>query len=458
MSPIALSFLKWLINPHHALPDETRRSTGTLLDRTLLALVVLVGGIILYYVDRGNTLAEPDLLIAAILWSILTVLFILQRAGHILISAYLLVGITLVTTVSLPFIPGSQTNLLYFALLPIFLAGMFLGPRPSAVVGIIVIGASIGLAQIDALAAYLDTSSDPTPIIVYLILITGLYLVLSTHNQTLERIRRRQLETLVASLRDSEANLEQRVTERTRELELASHDAERANQIKSQFMAAMSHELRTPINAILNFTQFVAAGLKGPVTPAQKESLDKAIGATRHLLALVNDVLDITRIEVGSLNLNIDDEVNLTEILHEMRDTAAALVNGKPVAVHLDIAPTLPPLPCDRRRVRQILLNLVSNACKFTAEGQITLRAHADNDHIYLAVADTGPGIPIEDQEAIFNAFQQSSAGLNVGTGTGLGLPIARSLAEAHGGRLWLESQPGYGATFYVTLPLALPA
>jgi signal transduction histidine kinase len=246
--------------------------------------------------------------------------------------------------------------------------------------------------------------------------------------------------------------------EKSRREQMAVAEQLRAvDNMKSQFLASMSHELRTPLNAILNFTKFVQTGMLGPVNERQTDALSKTINSGKHLLSLINDVLDITKIESNMLNLFVEQEVSLVDELESITSTAETLLIEKPQVKFVSEydANALPELVCDKRRVRQILLNLVSNACKFTEEGSITLSAALEKDHINIMVKDTGPGISADDHELIFEPFRQSRAGLSKGGGTGLGLPIARRLAEAHGGKLWMESVMGQGTTFYVTLPVA---
>ncbi len=249
-------------------------------------------------------------------------------------------------------------------------------------------------------------------------------------------------------------SLEERVKERTRELEIARDEAERANTVKSAFLASMSHELRTPLNAIINFTKFVAKGAMGPINDEQSETLNEVIDSAKHLLNLINDVLDMSKIEAGSLKLFIETDVDLNAILKTLTSTGKTLVIGKPVDVQLEADTELPLIMGDKQRIFQILLNILSNACKFTDEGRITIRARQTDDEVLFAIEDTGPGISPEDQPLVFEAFKQTTTGLRQGGGTGLGMPISRSLAEAHGGRLWLESTPGKGSIFYVALPL----
>jgi len=234
---------------------------------------------------------------------------------------------------------------------------------------------------------------------------------------------------------------------------LARQEAERANEIKSRFLASMSHELRTPLNAVLNFTGFVADGVFGPINAEQADALEKTMDSGAHLLSLINDILDLAKIEAGTMDMFIQ-EVDMNNLLKSTASMARGLLKQKPVKLILEIDETLPPLFADKRRLRQVLLNLVSNAVKFTRAGSITLAAHLQDDMIQIAVRDTGMGIAPEDQEIIFEPFHQVENELFNEMGTGLGLPIAKHFVEAHGGRIWLESQVGSGTTFYVAWPI----
>jgi signal transduction histidine kinase len=240
-------------------------------------------------------------------------------------------------------------------------------------------------------------------------------------------------------------------TQRAREI------AEEANRIKSQFLASMSHELRTPLNAILNFTKLMRRGTLGPVNERQADTLSEVVGSGQHLLSLINDVLDVSKIQSGMLTLFIEENVSIRDILDTGASTAEALIKDKPVTLVKDIDENLPPILCDQRRVQQVLLNLLSNAAKFTDEGTITLRARRQDDQILFTVSDTGAGIPIDQQERIFEPFIQSETGIKHAGGTGLGLPISKSLIEAHGGKIWVESAPGKGSAFIFTLPIEAP-
>jgi signal transduction histidine kinase len=287
-------------------------------------------------------------------------------------------------------------------------------------------------------------------------------LVLRRIDQQIRRSRqqRRALEAEILERTHTEATLQQvneileaKVLERTEELVRAKDAAERADQVKSAFLASMSHELRTPLNSVINFSKFVAKGVMGPVNQRQEEALNKVIGSGKHLLDLINDVLDMSKIESGSLALFVEDNVDLNDVLNQVEATAQGLVGEKRVTLEMDVEP-MPPVIGDRQRILQILLNIVSNACKFTDEGTIRIQARAQDDEVVITVKDSGPGIAPEDQVSVFEAFKQTTTGLRHGGGTGLGMPISKSLVAAHGGRLWLESEPGNGSTFFVALPV----
>jgi signal transduction histidine kinase len=246
----------------------------------------------------------------------------------------------------------------------------------------------------------------------------------------------------------------EQLTQRIVDAELARAQAERSDQVKSAFLASMSHELRTPLNAVINFTKFVAKGDLGPVNERQEETLNEVISSGRHLLNLINDVLDMSKIESGSLRLFVDDNVDLNALLDSVISTGKGLLADKSVELRTEIDPDLPHIRGDRQRILQILLNVISNACKFTDDGYIKIRASQSAGEIVITVEDTGPGIAPEDQAAVFEPFKQTSSGLRKGSGTGLGMPISRSLAEAHGGRLWVDSEVGKGSNFCIALPI----
>jgi signal transduction histidine kinase len=241
--------------------------------------------------------------------------------------------------------------------------------------------------------------------------------------------------------------------------EEAREVAEQANRTKSAFLANMSHELRTPLNAIINFTELVTMEMMGPVTEEQQEALGHSLSSSKHLLQLINDVLDISKIQAGKLSLFIEEHVDVANLADEILAIIEPILQkhqdlyGNNVKLVRDVDADLPNIACDQRRIKQVLLNLLSNAVKFTDKGSITLSVKRKEDHILFSVLDTGKGIAPELQAQVFEPFVQTLDGVKHAEGTGLGLPITRSLVEAHGGRMWLESDVGEGSAFFFTLP-----
>lgn len=257
----------------------------------------------------------------------------------------------------------------------------------------------------------------------------------------------------------------ERIAERTEQLEQAlttaqeAHAAaEAANTFKSQFIANMSHELRTPLNSIINFTRIVASGMRGPVTEGQLDYLGRVRGSGEHLLGLINDILDLSKIEAGRMEL-YTETCHLDELVQSVMATATGLTKGKPIELHLEIAPDLPPVQVDRTRIRQVLLNLLSNAAKFTESGSITVKVAGTAEQLAVSVTDTGIGIAPEHLALIFEEFRQIDSSSNrTYDGTGLGLTICKRLVELHGGDIQVESTLGVGSTFTFRLPLSAEA
>jgi signal transduction histidine kinase len=230
-----------------------------------------------------------------------------------------------------------------------------------------------------------------------------------------------------------------------------------ADRLKTQFLANMSHELRTPLNSIIGFSRVILKGIDGPITNTQEEDLNAIYNAGQHLLGLINDILDVSKIEAGKMELSFT-EVDLNDIIRGVMSTAVGLVKDKPIELVIDVPNNLPRIQGDNIRIRQVLLNLVSNAAKFTSEGQIGVSARSlqrgSRHEVVIAVFDTGPGIEPQDQKKIFEPFSQVDASPTRKTGgTGLGLSICRHLVELHGGQIWVESTPGQGSTFAFTIP-----
>lgn len=229
-------------------------------------------------------------------------------------------------------------------------------------------------------------------------------------------------------------------------------ELKRVDHLKNQFLASMSHELRTPLNAIINYVAMVADGMMGEINTEQKELLEGAVKSSRHLLHLINDLLDISKIQAGKLALYVEHDVDIRNELESSLNIASAMILEKPLRIVKEVEKDLPLISGDKRRIRQIVLNLLSNAIKFTDEGTITLLAKRSGDEIVISVIDSGPGISDAAQSLIFEPFTQTEDGIKL-EGTGLGLPISRTLAQLHGGRLWVENKIGAGAAFHVALP-----
>ncbi|MBN1921940.1 MAG: two-component sensor histidine kinase [Anaerolineae bacterium] len=237
-------------------------------------------------------------------------------------------------------------------------------------------------------------------------------------------------------------------------LEEARQVADEANRLKTQFVANMSHELRSPLNAIINFTRIVGDGYAGEVVEEQRTYLEYVRLSGEHLLGLINDILDLAKVEAGKLEIHPEALV-LTGVFKGVMSTAVGLSRDKGLALEQDIEEDLPLVWADPKRVRQVLLNLLGNAAKFTDEGSITLHAHCQNaSEVCISIQDTGIGIAEDDFDKVFAEYQQVGNAHHV-EGTGLGIPLSKRLIEMQGGRMWLESQLGVGTQFFFTLPVA---
>jgi PAS domain S-box-containing protein len=258
------------------------------------------------------------------------------------------------------------------------------------------------------------------------------------------------------ALRRSRDELEWRVRQRTAELELAKATAESANRSKSEFLANMSHELRTPLNHIIGFTELLIDKRLGELSSAQEEFLNDVLGSSRHLLSLINEVLDISKVEAGRLKLDLKD-VDLRTLVESSLTMVKekAIKHGITLRVDMDRAPS--EMKADERALKQIMYNLLSNAVKFTPDGGVVMvTGEADRESAKVMVSDTGIGIKAEDLERIFIPFEQAdNSASRKYPGTGLGLTLAKRLVERHGGRIWAESKgEGKGSTFFFSIPI----
>jgi signal transduction histidine kinase len=240
------------------------------------------------------------------------------------------------------------------------------------------------------------------------------------------------------------------------EIEEKSRQLSEASQHKSQFLANMSHELRTPLNAILGYTELVLDSVYGEMPQKARAVLERVEKNGRHLLGLINDVLDLSKIEAGQLTLSLSD-YSLKSVIQTVFSAIEPLAAAKKITLSVDLAPELPQGHGDERRLTQVLLNLVGNAIKFTDIGGVSIKGASMNGAFNVAVRDTGPGISTADQAKLFQEFQQADNSITRKKGgTGLGLAISRRIIELHGGKIWVDSRLGQGSTFSFTIPVSV--
>jgi signal transduction histidine kinase/CheY-like chemotaxis protein len=276
-----------------------------------------------------------------------------------------------------------------------------------------------------------------------------------TMRELLETAQQQRLELKQAQEDLQQANVElARLSDRLRVLH---HIAEEARRAKEEFVANVSHELRTPLNMIIGFSEMMVRSPEvygHTLSPQLLADVEVILRNSQHLASLVNDVLDLSRVDAGRMALS-REWVSVREIVGAAIVAVEPLFQSKGLVVQTEIPDGLPQVFCDRTRLRQVILNLLSNAGRFTPHGGAVLRAWTKGRELYIAVEDTGPGIPLEAQERIFEPFWQSDAGATAQYGgSGLGLAVSKRFVEMHGGKMWIESQPGKGATFFTSWPL----
>jgi signal transduction histidine kinase len=282
--------------------------------------------------------------------------------------------------------------------------------------------------------------------------------VISTKDITSRRQALDQLASLNDELRSLNLQLETRVEERTKQLEEAVTVAKASNQAKSEFLASMSHELRTPLNAIIGFSQVLHEQYFGSLNEKQAEYVTDIIRSGKHLVLLINDILDLSKVEAGKMELEIS-EVKVADFLKNCLVMIKEKALAHNISLDLQIAGDLGGLEisADERRLKQVIFNLLSNSAKFTPDGgAIQIEAAKNGDELIISVSDTGIGMTAQEQKRLFEAFYQASGGIKDKTpGTGLGLAITKSIVEKHGGRIYMESAGlNLGSKFTFTLPI----
>src|SRR5436190_1696904 len=286
--------------------------------------------------------------------------------------------------------------------------------------------------------------------------VTAVVTILHDRTEAIEKGR------LYEQLKTASEQLEEKVREATAELvrrnELLQRQhlaLEQASQLKSQFLANMSHEFRTPLNAILGYTSMLLQGVSGDMLPPQRNKMMRVDSNARHLLSIINDILDISRIEAGKMPLHVE-EFELPALIGELLSEVEPLIQKAKLQVVIEVPQPAPEIQSDRQKVKQIVLNLLTNAIKFTPQGQVRVRLRADDDtrELRIAVEDTGIGIAQEDHDKVFEDFRQADSSVTREYGgAGLGLAICRRLAKMLDGRIELQSRPGGGSTFTLVIP-----
>ena len=233
------------------------------------------------------------------------------------------------------------------------------------------------------------------------------------------------------------------------EIEDKGRQIEAANRHKSEFLANMSHELRTPLNAIIGFSEVLLDPSLKVTEEERSQFLTDVLSSGKHLLGLINEILDLAKIEAGKMELQIEPAL-LQDVVEAVSNTMRSLAVKKSIDLRVESDERLAPFPMDGARIKQVLLNLVGNAVKFTPEGgRVWVRAGSEDGAVRVEVGDTGPGIPPEDHERIFLEFQQAGSDAGKPQGTGLGLALAKKFVEMHGGKIWVESEVGKGSRFF---------
>ena len=279
---------------------------------------------------------------------------------------------------------------------------------------------------------------------------------------------KKQLVEAANKLESYNRTLEQKVKERTLELKEANRKLEEADRIKTEFLSTVSHELRTPLAAVLGFAKIISKRFDNVIFPnlrleedtvrasvlKVKKNINTIISEGERLTDLINDLLDVTKIEAGKVEWEMKP-VSVAEIIKLASDITSSTFEQHGLELECDVEDDLPEITGDKYRLEQVLINLFSNAIKFTENGYIRCRAWMINSEILISVKDTGEGINKDDQESVFEKFRQVSiVPKDKPRGTGLGLPICKEIVNRHGGRIWVESEPGKGSTFSFTLPV----
>jgi len=283
------------------------------------------------------------------------------------------------------------------------------------------------------------------------------YLVPEGRNITDRKQFEEELKKYRVHLEELVKNRTSELEERTRELAQANIQLKELDQVKSEFLATISHELRTPLNSIIGFTGMILQGMVGEVNEEQRKQLSMVYGSAKHLLSLINDILDLSRIESGKMEVSME-RFKIEEVVSEVSQSLSPMISQKGLRLITEIPDETPEIYSDRKRVLQILLNLVNNAVKFTEAGEVRIECKFDNDNLEVSVSDTGIGIKEGAMKLLFEAFRQiDGTAQRRYQGAGLGLYLCQKLVTTLlGGNIWAESEYGKGSRFTFTLPVRL--
>jgi signal transduction histidine kinase len=457
-----------LVEPAASVSTPEVRRTSRLIAMMLLppwALCLLT--LVVWAIEPDRFVANVEALLVLGLLPFFAAAYILARRGAPRSSAWvLIITTTFAVFVSQfaalvgwnPIYQPTDASALAFLVVPVFLASAVLSRRATALIAAIEIAAMLCVPLVTPVVRFDQLVAGPSLIV---LVIAILSIAFSSHQEQLERARSAQLRAEIEERRAAQAELSRHkdelevlVRERTENLEYAMAQLVEANETKSRFMANMSHELRTPLNSIIGFTGVVKQEMAGPLNDEQKRQLGMVDRSSRHLLGLINQVLDLSRIEAGRETMETDT-FEVSALLAEVRDIVAPLAEAKSlrIAMECERLNGRPTVTTDRGKLRQILINLLGNAVKFTERGGVQLSAYRIGDRLVMTVSDTGAGIAPDNLDAVFDEYQQiETHDGGKPQGTGLGLSVSRRLAMLLGGDIEVESELGVGSRFSVAI------
>jgi signal transduction histidine kinase len=460
--------LDTLVEPVASVTSDATRSTGRLIaSMLLLPWVLCLLTLVAWAAAPDRYVADVEALLVASLLPCFVAAYVLARRGFPKAAAWVLIltssGAIFASQFAAllgmnPIYHPADASALAFLVIPIFIASAILSRRATGLLAAIAIAATMCVPVLVPVVQFDQIAAGPALLV---LVVAILAIAFSSHRERLEEQRASMLR---AEIRERQAaqielarhrdELELIVSERTENLEAAVAQLVEANDAKSRFMANMSHELRTPLNSIIGFTGVMKQELAGPLSDEQRRQLAMVDRSGRHLLGLINQVLDLSRIESGDVQVD-HDSFDVEEFLTEVSDVVAPLAEAKSLTLSVECTDTgrSGRITTDRAKLHQILLNLLGNAIKFTDRGGVTLATHALGDVRVITVTDTGVGIAPEHLADVFDEYHQlNSAEGGKPQGTGLGLPVSRKLAMLLGGDIEVESEPGVGSRFSVAI------